>query len=200
MKLLFASNNKNKILEIRKKITNKNITLLSLSDVNFYGDIPETSNTIKGNSLQKAKFINDKYKIDCFSDDTGLEVKSLNGNPGVFSARYAGENSSSNDNMEKLLLEMKGKENRIARFRTIITLILNNDTHIFEGVVEGKIATKKSGEKGFGYDPIFIPKGYNKTFAEIGIEEKNKISHRAIAINKLIIFLNNKNIITFSEK
>ncbi len=189
MQLLFATNNKNKIKEIATHIYTK-INLLGLEDVGCKDELPETQNTLQGNALQKARYVYDKYSVNCFSDDTGLEVEALHGRPGVYSARYAGEQKSADDNMDKLLKEMEGVANRKARFRTVMALILNNQEYLFEGAVNGEIAYEKQGSKGFGYDPIFIPNGSKKTFSEMNLEEKNKISHRALAVDKLVNFLN----------
>lgn len=166
-----------------------NIKLLNLQDINFTDDIPETSPTLEGNALQKARLIYDKFQIGCFADDTGLEIEALDGRPGVYSARYAGEDKNTEANMNKVLLELGGAENRKARFRTVIALILDGKEHLFDGVVNGVILTEKRGGKGFGYDPIFMPEGHPKSFAEMTLEEKNNISHRAIAVKKLIEFL-----------
>ena len=181
MKIVFATNNRHKLDEIRK-ITEGKIEILSLADIDCYEEIPETGTTLEENALQKAQFIKDKFGFDCFADDTGLEVDALGGAPGVYSSRYAGEAGNPQDNMDKMLREMNGKENRKARFRTVIALLLNGDQHFFEGIIIGKIIREKRGTAGFGYDPIFVPDGYDKTFAELGDDEKNKISHRARAI------------------
>lgn len=186
--LLFATSNKNKILEI-KKVLPKEFNIKSLDDIGFCEEIPENENTIEGNAIFKANYIYKKYNLNVFADDTGLEVDSLNGKPGVHSARYAGISKNSTDNINKLLKKLKNKKNRKARFKTIIALILNSKTHTFEGVVEGIITKKPIGENGFGYDPVFIPSGYTKTFGELSIEEKNSISHRSLAMNKLIDFI-----------
>lgn len=186
--LLFATSNKNKILEI-KKVLPKEFNIKSLDDIGFCEEIPENENTIEGNAIFKANYIYKKYNLNVFADDTGLEVDSLNGKPGVHSARYAGISKNSTDNINKLLKKLKNKKNRKARFKTIIALILNSKTHTFEGVVEGIITKKPKGENGFGYDPVFIPSGYTKTFGELSIEEKNSISHRSLAMNKLIDFI-----------
>ena len=162
---------------------------LSLKDIDCLEEIPETSDTIKGNALQKARYVYEKYNQDCFSEDTGLEVEALNGAPGVYSARYAGEEKSAEANMEKVLKELEGIENRSARFKTIIALILDGKEYLFEGIVEGKILTDKKGKDGFGYDPIFVPENYEQTYAEMSLEEKNKMSHRALAVDKLKAFL-----------
>jgi len=174
--------------EVSTILENK-IELLSLNDINCHIDIPETSNTLEGNALLKAQYIYSNYKLNCFADDTGLEVEALNGEPGVYSARYAGDIHNSEANMLKLLHNMENKENRQAQFRTVISLILDETEYQFEGIIKGKIITEKRGSSGFGYDPIFIPEGYDKTFAELGDEIKNKISHRAQAVNKLCKFL-----------
>ena len=186
--LLFATSNKNKILEI-KKVLPKEFNIKSLDDIGFCEEIPENENTIEGNAIFKANYIYKKYNLNVFADDTGLEVDSLNGKPGVHSARYAGISKNSTDNINKLLKKLKNKKNRKARFKTIIALILNSKIHTFEGVVEGNITKKPKGENGFGYDPVFIPSGYTKTFGELSIEEKNSISHRSLAMNKLIDFI-----------
>ena len=186
--LLFATSNKNKVLEI-KKVLPKEFNIKSLDDIGFCEEIPENENTIEGNAIFKANYMYKKYNLNVFADDTGLEVDSLNGKPGVHSARYAGISKNSTDNINKLLKKLKNKKNRKARFKTIIALILNSKTHTFEGVVEGIITKKPKGENGFGYDPVFIPSGYTKTFGELSIEEKNSISHRSLAMNKLIDFI-----------
>lgn len=186
--LLFATSNKNKVLEI-KKVLPKEFNIKSLDDIGFYEEVPENENTIEGNAIFKANYIYKKYNLNVFADDTGLEVDSLNGKPGVHSARYAGISKDSRDNINKLLKKLKNKKNRKARFKTIIALILNSKIHTFEGVVEGIITKKPKGENGFGYDPVFIPSGYTKTFGELSIEEKNSISHRSLAMNKLIDFI-----------
>ncbi len=187
-KLVFATNNLHKLNEVSAILENK-IELLSLNDINCHIDIPETSNTLEGNALLKAQYIYSNYKLNCFADDTGLEVEALNGEPGVYSARYAGDIHNSEANMLKLLHNMENKKNRQAQFRTVISLILDETEYQFEGIIKGKIITEKRGSSGFGYDPIFIPEGYDKTFAELGDEIKNKISHRAQAVNKLCKFL-----------
>jgi XTP/dITP diphosphohydrolase len=188
MKLCFATNNEHKIAEVAHAVQGK-FTLVSLSELNCFEELPETQPTIEGNSLQKAEFIFSRYNIPCFADDTGLEVESLNHAPGVFSARYAGDHKSTEDNINVLLKNLAGIKNRAARFRTVITLMGLNGTHTFEGVIEGTILTQKRGELGFGYDPIFLPSGYSRTLAEMQLTEKNKISHRAIAVQKLVAFL-----------
>ena len=186
--LLFATSNKNKVLEI-KKVLPKEFNIKSLDDIGFCEEIPENENTIEGNAIFKANYMYKKYNLNVFADDTGLEVDSLNGKPGVHSARYAGISKNSTDNINKLLKKKKKKKNRKARFKTVIALILNSKIYTFEGVVEGIITKKSKGENGFGYDPVFIPRGYTKTFGELSLEEKNSISHRSLAMNKLIDFI-----------
>ena len=163
--------------------------LLSLKDIQCNADIPETADTLEGNARQKAQYIYNNYGMDCFADDTGLEVEALNGAPGVFSARYAGDGHDSEANMQKLLQELEGKENRKAQFRTAICLIMEGQEYLFEGIVKGKIIEEKRGGSGFGYDPVFVPEGYDLTFAELGNDIKNTISHRARAVEKLCTFL-----------
>ncbi len=189
MKLVFATNNQHKLDEVRKISAQHNIEIVSLAEIDCHDDIPETADTLDGNALQKAQYIRVKFGLDCFADDTGLEVEALNNAPGVYSARYAGPGHDSEANMKKLLNEMEGKENRKARFRTVIALLLGGETHLFEGIVEGSITTEKRGGNGFGYDPVFVPEGYDKTFAELGNDVKNKISHRARAVEQLEAFL-----------
>jgi len=188
MKLVFATNNKNKLKEIKNAI-NENIELLSLADIDFNEEIPETHETIEENASEKSLYIYDRYKINVFSDDTGLEIDALNGEPGVYSARYAGEDCSFQDNMDKVLKNLEGIENRKAKFRTVISLIIEGEEHQFEGVVNGQITKTEHGEKGFGYDPIFMPDTYNISFAQMSMKEKNRISHRGLAVKKLINFL-----------
>ena len=189
MKLVFATNNPNKLKEVQKLIPN-HIQLLSLKDIGCDEDIPETQPTIEGNAIQKAKYIKEHYGYDCFADDTGLEVEALNGEPGVFSARYAGAQRNANDNMNKLLNELENKPNRTAQFKTVIALHINNKLHTFKGICKGNITQEKSGNSGFGYDPIFKPKDYDQTFAEMSLELKNKIGHRGKAVRQLVVFLN----------
>ena len=189
MKLVFASNNLNKIKEIQS-ILNGSIELLSLEEIGCYEEIPETAETIEGNAILKANYVTEKFGYDCFADDTGLEVTALNGEPGVYSARYAGEQKSAEDNMTKLLKSLKNKEDRSAQFKTVIALNLNGQQHLFTGIAKGKIILEKKGNHGFGYDPIFQPENYAETFAELSSEIKNKISHRAKATQQLIDFLN----------
>lgn len=186
--LIFATGNQNKLLEINKIIPN-NVKIISLKDLKFSDDIPENENTIEGNAIYKAKYIYNKFNTNVFSDDTGLEVEALNGEPGVYSARYAGEACDSNNNINKLLKKLKKKKNRNARFKTIIALIIKNKIHTFEGIINGEILKNPIGENGFGYDSIFRPAGYSKSFAELSINEKNIISHRSLAIKKLINFI-----------
>ena len=190
MKLVFATNNLNKLAEVQKMLPNS-IELLSLKDINCFDEIDETETTLEGNAKLKADYITTKFGYNCFADDTGLEVESLDNKPGVYSARYAGLENNSGKNMQKLLSELKDKINRKAQFRTAICLNLNNKQFIFEGICKGEITTEKQGKKGFGYDPIFKPNGFNNSFAEMTSEEKNTISHRGIAIQKLVSFLNN---------
>lgn len=187
-KFVFATNNAHKLQEVTA-ILGERVELLSMKDINCQTDIPETADTLEGNALLKARFIFENYQMDCFADDTGLEVEALNGAPGVYSARYAGDAHNSEANMKKLLRDMEGVENRKARFRTVFALIVDGKEHLFEGIVKGEIIKTRRGTSGFGYDPIFIPEGYTQTFAEMGNDLKNKISHRALATNKLCRFL-----------
>lgn len=188
-KLVFATNNAHKLEEIRAILGDK-VEILSLNDINCHADIPETADTLQGNAALKAQYIFENYGLDCFADDTGLEVEALNGAPGIYSARYAdGEGHDSEANMKKLLSEMQDKENRKARFRTVICLIEDGKEHFFEGIVNGSIIRERKGGAGFGYDPIFMPDGYSETFAEMGNDEKNKISHRARAVQELCEYL-----------
>jgi XTP/dITP diphosphohydrolase len=188
MKLVFATHNANKAKEIQSLLP-ENFQILTLSDINCHEEIPETAETLEGNSLLKAKFVSDHFNLNCFADDTGLEIEALNGRPGVYSARYAGEEKSAEANMNLVLSELEKENNRKAQFRTVITLILNDKTHIFEGIVRGEMSTEKRGSDGFGYDPIFIPEGQRKTFAEMTLAEKNQQSHRARAFEKMVTFL-----------
>lgn len=187
-KLVFATNNAHKLEEI-SSILGEKIELLSLKDIQCSTDIPETADTLEGNAMQKAEYIYRNYGLDCFADDTGLEVEALGGAPGVFSARYAGDGHNSEANMQKLLQNLQGVANRKAQFRTAICLILDGKTHLFEGICKGQIIKEKRGGAGFGYDPIFVPEGYEKTFAELGNDIKNRISHRAKAVAMLCKFL-----------
>ncbi|SFW69434.1 XTP/dITP diphosphohydrolase [Sinomicrobium oceani] len=188
MTLVFATHNKNKLAEVQALLP-ESITLLSLEDINCHEDIPETSGTIEGNAIQKAEYLREKYGYDCFADDTGLEVRALRGAPGVYSARYAGEAKNPEANMDKLLFELRDKQDRSARFKTVIALHLNGELLQFEGTVNGMITVEKSGDKGFGYDPVFRPDGYDRTFAELPLELKNEIGHRGKAVRKLITYL-----------
>lgn len=190
MKLVFATNNKHKLQEVRE-ILGSGVEVLSLNDIGCNDDIPETADTLQGNALIKARYIYNKFNVNCFADDTGLEVEALNGAPGVYSARYAGENNDSEANMQKLLHNLTGKSNRNAQFRTVIALIINGKEILFDGIVKGVITDEKMGNSGFGYDPVFIPKGYSKSFAEMSSEEKNSISHRYRATIKLNDYLKN---------
>ena len=189
--LVFATNNAHKLDEVRK-ITKGLVHIVSLADIDCHDDIPETADTLEGNALQKARYIKEHYGYDCFADDTGLEVKALGNAPGVYSARYAGDGHDSEANMRKLLHELEGVTQRQAQFRTAIALIWKGEEHLFEGIVKGSIIEQKRGASGFGYDPVFMPEGYEETFAEMGNAEKNKISHRARAVEKLCEYLNGK--------
>lgn len=187
-KLVFATNNAHKLSEVRA-ILAPDYQITSLAELNCFDDIPETAHTLEGNALLKANYIFEKFGCDCFADDTGIEVEALNGEPGVFSARYAGEANDSKANMQKLLQNLGDNTNRKACFRTVIALILDGKQQFFEGRIDGKISLEPQGTAGFGYDPIFIPNGYTESFAELGIDEKNKISHRALAVKKLAEYL-----------
>ncbi len=189
MKLVFATNNKHKLEEITSILGDK-IEFLSLRDIECFDDIPETADTFEGNALLKARYIQEKYSYDCFADDSGLQVDTLNGEPGVYSARYAGEPVDSERNIDKLLSQLEGVENRKARFVTCIALLLGGKEYVFYGKIEGKIIEERRGSAGFGYDPIFVPDGYTETFAQLGEDIKNKISHRALAVKELSDFLN----------
>jgi XTP/dITP diphosphohydrolase len=189
MKLVFATQNENKAQEIQSLLP-EYFKIITLKDIRCFDEIPETAETLEGNSLLKASFISVAYNLNCFADDTGLEIEALDNRPGVNSARYAGPEKSSAANINKVLSELEGKTARNAQFRTIITLILNKSTFTFEGIVRGEIISEKRGENGFGYDPIFVPEGEVRTFAEMSLEEKNKHSHRARAFQKMIEFLN----------
>jgi len=190
MKLVFATNNEHKLTEIQSMLGSR-FQLVSLSEIGCLEDIPETSDTLEGNASQKARYIFEKYGLNCFADDTGLEVEALNMAPGVYSARYAGPQRDSEDNIQKLLFELDKINNRNARFRTVISFIMNGTEILFEGIVEGEILKKPRGKQGFGYDPVFQPKGFNVSFAEMGMDEKNEISHRGRAFTKLINYLIN---------
>ena len=186
--IVFATNNINKLNEIRN-LAPQYLKILSLEDIKCFNDLPEDQDTIEGNALQKASYVYNNYGYNCFADDTGLEIDSLNGRPGVYSARYAGIDCNSENNISKVLLELKDFHNRKAKFRTIISLILDGNKYIFNGECNGEISCKKKGINGFGYDPIFVPEGFDKTFAQMTIYEKGKISHRGLAVSKLIRFL-----------
>ncbi|HRZ97686.1 MAG TPA: non-canonical purine NTP diphosphatase [Paludibacter sp.] len=187
-KIVFATNNQHKLLEVRAVVGNE-IEIISLAELNCFDDIAETGNTLEENALIKAKYINEKFGLDCMADDTGLEVEALGGEPGVFSARYAGEEQNSKNNMEKLLHNLKDINNRNACFRTVIAFIENSEIKYFDGIIKGEIIREPRGIAGFGYDPVFVPDGYSQTFAELGAEEKNRISHRALAVKKLADYL-----------
>ncbi|HAH53745.1 MAG TPA: non-canonical purine NTP pyrophosphatase [Flavobacterium sp.] len=191
MKLVFATNNKNKILEVQQMLP-YSIEILSLESIGCFEEIPETAATIEENAIMKANYVTEKYSCECFADDTGLEVDALNGAPGVFSARYAGEQRNSDDNMNKLLEALADETNRKAQFKTVIALNLKGKQHLFTGIAKGEITLEKTGNQGFGYDPIFKPEGYEATFAQLSLEEKGAISHRGIAMAQLINFLKTK--------
>lgn len=188
MKLVFATNNRHKLEEVQQ-IASDTTEIVSLAEIDCHDDIPETADTLEGNALLKARYVKENFGFDCFADDTGLEVEALDNAPGVYSARYAGPGHDAEANMQKLLQNMQGVANRKARFRTVIALILDGKEHLFEGVVNGSISETKQGGSGFGYDPVFVPDGYTQSFAEMGNEVKNTISHRAEAVKKLSAFL-----------
>lgn len=191
--LYFASNNSHKVEEVQAILAQSTTwRIKGLAELELHEEIPETGNTLQANALIKAQFLNDHFGVDCFADDTGLEVEALDGAPGVYSARYAGEPSNSQANIDKLLLSLQGNDNRKAQFRTVIALIEQGTPRFFEGCVKGTIAHARRGEGGFGYDPIFIPEGYDRSFAELSSQEKNSISHRALAVNQLCEYLKNK--------
>lgn len=190
MKLVFATNNKNKILEVQQLLP-PSIEIISLESIGCHEEIPETADSIEENAIMKANYVSEKYGYDCFADDTGLEVDALNGAPGVYSARYAGEQRNSEDNMNKLLEALKDKTNRKAQFKTVIALNINGQQHLFTGIASGEITLEKAGNQGFGYDPIFRPEDFKTTFAQLSIEEKGTISHRGKATEQLIAFLKN---------
>lgn len=192
MKLIFATQNQNKVKELQQLMPS-HIELLSLKDINCDDDIPETAADLQGNASQKSDYVVKKFNVNCFADDTGLEIEALNNEPGVLSARYAGLQKDSNDNMDLVLDNLKNKSNRKARFRTVISLVINGEEHLFEGEAKGEIIAQKCGVDGFGYDPIFKPEGYDVTFAEMSLADKNKISHRGKAVRKLINFLESYN-------
>ena len=190
MKIIFASNNKNKVQEIQNQVP-KSIEIVTLEEIGCTEDIAETGSTLEENAIIKANYITEKYGLPCFADDTGLEIDALNGEPGVYSARYAGEDKNADKNMDLVLQKLQHKTNRKAQFKTVIALNINNEQHLFTGIVEGEIRKEKTGTNGFGYDPIFEPENLGKTFAEMTLEEKNKLSHRGRAVEKLIGFLAN---------
>lgn len=191
MKICFATNNTKKIEEVKAAL-GSDFEIVSLQDIGCHEELPETGNTLNHNAFQKARFVKENYGVDCFADDTGLEVESLNGDPGVYSGRYSGEPRSDERNIELLLKNLEGIEDRKARFRTVIALILDGKEHAFEGIASGEIIKEKIGGGGFGYDPIFRPDGFSRTFAELSMEEKNQISHRGMAVKALIEFLSNR--------
>lgn len=188
VKIIFATQNENKVKEIQSQL-NQHVEIQSLLDIPYTEELEETSDTLEGNALQKARFVYEKFGLSCFADDTGLEVEALNGAPGVYSARYAGEEKSFEANMNKLLVELKGVNQRSARFRTVIACIIDGKEYLFEGICEGEITREKRGSKGFGYDPVFLPKDRTETFAEMELSEKITIGHRGKAVNKLVDFL-----------
>lgn len=188
MKLVFASNNRHKIKEIQNLVADS-IKILSLEDIGCFEEIQETADTIEGNAILKANHVTEKYGYDCFADDSGLEINYLNGAPGVYSARFAGEQKNDHDNIDKVLNELKNSDNRKANFKTVIALNLNNQQHLFTGIIDGTITTTQKGTQGFGYDPIFQPVDYDITFAEMNQEEKSAISHRGLAVKQLLQFL-----------
>lgn len=192
MRLVFASNNKNKIAEIQQLVGTQ-FEIVSLEEIGCFEEIPETATTIEGNAILKANYVTQKYGFPCFADDTGLEIETLNGEPGVYSARYAGEEKSADNNMDLVLQKLNGAFNRKAHFKTIIALNIKGQQHLFEGIVKGEIISEKRGNQGFGYDPIFIPENQNRTFAEMSMEEKAMMSHRGRAVEKLMEFLSSLN-------
>ncbi|MDP3357884.1 MAG: non-canonical purine NTP diphosphatase [Lutibacter sp.] len=188
LKLVFATNNQHKLEEVQAMLSN--FEIVSLADIHCFEDIPETADTLEGNAILKANYVTEKFGLDCFADDTGLEVAALNNEPGVYSARYAGENNNAEANMNKLLKNLENNPNRKAQFKTAIALNIQGKQFIFEGICKGTILTEKRGKSGFGYDPIFMPDGFNTSFAEMDMNEKGNISHRGKAIEKLVTFLN----------
>lgn len=188
MKIVFATHNNNKLIEVQSQLGDK-FKILSLNDIECHDEIPETADTIKGNAILKADYVTKHFKLNCFADDTGLEVEILDGEPGVYSARYAGEQKNSEDNIDKLLLNLENKQNRKAQFKTVIALNIDGYQHLFTGICKGSIAKERLGNMGFGYDSVFIPEGSNKTFAEMNLEEKAVLSHRGLAVKKLIFHL-----------
>ena len=198
MKIVFATNNPNKLKEIQTLIP-KEIEIISLKEIGCTEDIPETGDTLEANAFQKVHYVKENYNYDCFADDTGLEIDTLNGAPGVYSARYAGPEKSAEANIEKILNELQSKENRKAKFRTAIALTLNNQERLFEGEINGHISKVKQGNEGFGYDPIFIPENDKRSFAQMSMEEKGTISHRGRAVKKLVAYLNNLSKLTTKQ-
>ena len=198
MKIVFATNNPNKLKEIQTLIP-KEIEIISLKEIGCTEDIPETGDTLEANAFQKVHYVKENYNYDCFADDTGLEIDALNGAPGVYSARYAGPEKSAEANIEKILNELQGKENRKAKFRTAIALTLNNEEYLFEGEINGHISKVKQGNEGFGYDPIFMPENEKRSFAQMSMEEKGTISHRGRAVKKLVTYLNNLSTLTTNQ-
>lgn len=192
MKICFATNNKKKLEEVKSALKDTEIHPQSLREIGCTEELPETGDTLEANALQKAQYVLENYSISCFADDTGLEVEALEGAPGVYSGRFAGEPRSDERNVDLLLEKLSGTVNRKARFRTVIALLLNGEKHLFEGIVEGTITDSRSGDGGFGYDPVFVPTGYQQTFAELSMEEKNAISHRGRAVAQLIRFLESR--------
>ena len=191
IEILFATNNSNKLYEVQAQLP-KRIKLISLKDIEFNEEIPETQNTIEGNAIQKANYVKNKYNLDCFAEDTGLEVEILNGEPGVYSARYAGPEKNTKDNIQKLLYKLKDKANRKAQFKTVIAMHFKGKLITFQGICKGQITENVMGSEGFGYDPIFKPLGNSKTFAQLSLNEKNKIGHRGRAVTQLIDFFEAK--------
>lgn len=189
--IVFATNNRHKLEEVQQMLGGE-FEIKTLADIGCDVDIPETSDTLEGNALQKARYVKEHFGLDCFADDTGLECHALDGAPGVRSARYAGENHDSEANMSKLLENLSKKNDRSAQFRTVIALLYQGEEHLFEGVVRGAITEGRQGTRGFGYDPIFVPEGYDTTFAEMSAQEKNNISHRGKAVAKLVAYLTGK--------
>lgn len=189
MRLVFATQNRNKVREVQKMLDASILTFNSLADIGCTEDIPETQATIEGNAVQKARYVFEKYGENCFAEDTGLEIDALEGAPGVYTARYAGEDKDPNANMNLVLAQMQRSTDRKAQFKTVFALIIDGELHTFEGICKGQIATQKQGEQGFGYDPIFIPEGERRSFAEMQATEKNAISHRGIALQKMLAFL-----------
>ena len=192
MKICFATNNKKKLEEVKSALKDTEIHPQSLREIGCTEELPETGDTLEANALQKAQYVLENYSISCFADDTGLEVEALEGAPGVYSGRFAGEPRSDERNVDLLLEKLSGTVNRKARFRTVIALLLNGEKHLFEGIVEGTITDSRSGDGGFGYDPVFVPTGYQQTLAELSMEEKNAISHRGRAVAQLIRFLESR--------